>query len=158
MRRDVKICLAGSLLILFVLLQGCSTFGPRFETPSINITSLELMESQGLSQRFKIGLVLTNPNAVALPIHGMSYTLSLNGFKLINGVSNDLPKVAAYSEVPITLEASTDLFAALRFLNSLASESARDMLQYQLDAKIDFKGLRPVMNVRHDGVIQLQQK
>ena len=149
--------LIGAIFFVLALVQGCSTFGPRFEAPTINITSLELMESQGLSQRFKIGLLLTNPNSVALPVNGMSYTLSLNGFKLINGVSNEVPNIAAYSEVPITVEASTDLFAALRFLNSLTSQSSRELLQYQLNAKIDFEGLRPVMNVKHDGVIQLQQ-
>jgi LEA14-like dessication related protein len=143
------------LLIAALLLNGCAALNPKVEAPGINITSLELLETQGLSQRFKIGLLVTNPNASALPVSGMSYTLSLNGYDLIKGVSNKIPKLPAYSETPITLEASTDMFNALRLLNSLVNKP-QETLDYAFAAKFDVGSLRPPMHVKRDGKIELQ--
>src|SRR5690554_126406 len=53
-----------------ILLQAC-TILPQLEEPGITVNTVELLDSTGLSQRFKIGLLLTNPNSVALPIKGM---------------------------------------------------------------------------------------
>jgi LEA14-like dessication related protein len=155
MRARPKHKLSYILLLTVALLQACATVSPSFEPPKVNITSLEMLEPQGLSQRFKIGLVVTNPNAKDLPLTGMSYSLSLNGYDLINGASNKLPALTAYSETPITIEAATDLFAALRFLNALANQP-QDALNYEFSAKLDLGGWRPPITVKRDGLIELR--
>lgn len=144
----------GLLMLALLLLQGCASLGPQLEKPTIKINSLQLMESQGLSQGFKIGLILANPNSRSLPVQGMSYTLSLNGYDLVSGVSNQIPTLAAYSETPVVIEGSADLFSALRLLNSLASQP-QNTLQYELAAKIDLQGWRPSFNISEDGMIEL---
>src|SRR5690606_6768716 len=107
-----------TLFCAAMLLQACSLL-PQLEEPSITVDSVKLLESTGLSQRFQIGLSLTNPNSVALPIRGMSYTLSLNGYDLVKGVSADVPRLEAYAQTPVVVEGSADMFEALRLLNAL---------------------------------------
>lgn len=144
------------LLTLFcavALLQACTVL-PRLEEPSIAVNSVKLMESTGLNQRFQIGLSLTNPNSVALPIKGMSYTLSLNGYDLIKGVSANIPRLEAYSETPVVVEGSADMFEALRLLSALMRESQPE-LNYRLAAKLDVQGWRPDVTVSRSGVVEL---
>lgn len=144
------------LLALFcalALLQAC-TMLPRLEEPGITVNSVKLLEPTGLNQRFQIGLSLTNPNSVALPIRGMSYTLSLNGYDLIKGVSANIPRLEAYSETPVVVEGSADMFEALRLLNALMRDTQPE-LQYRLAAKLDVQGWRPDVNVSRSGVVEL---
>ncbi len=142
------------LVMVMLVLQGCTNVTPRFEAPTVKISSLKLLDSTGFNQRFRIGLLLTNPNAVSLPVAGMSYTLSLNGYDLISGVSSSIPNLIAYSETPITIDASADLVAALGLLNAVAREPLKK-LQYRLIAKIEFKGWFPSVNLEKDGLIKL---
>lgn len=155
-RPHVRIVILSLFILCVGWLHGCASLTSRFESPTVKISSLELLETDRFSQKFRIGLLITNPNPDALPVAGMAYTLSLNGFSLVNGASNQVPSLAAYSETPVTIEASTDLFAALRFINSLAN-NPRDNLQYEFDAKIDFEGWRPTVNVKRDGTVSLEQ-
>lgn len=145
----------GLLVFSLLLLQGCAGFSPAIEKPTIKVSSLQVMESEGLSQDFRIGLLMMNPNPRPLPVTGMSYTISLNGYDLISGVSNKIPTLAAYAETPVVIEGSADLFAALRLVNSLANEP-QSTLRYELSAKVDLEGWRPSFKIIEDGLIELR--
>lgn len=144
------------LMLTLVLLQGCAGLTTDIAKPTLKLNSLEVMKPEGLSQRFKIGLVMTNPNSVSLPVTGMTYTLSLNGYDLVSGASDQIPTLAAYSETPVTIEGSADLFSALRLLSSLANQP-QSKLQYEMAAKIDLQGWRPSFNITRDGFIELDR-
>lgn len=156
MRSRMTVPAVVGALILLTLLQSCAGARPGLEKPGVKVESLQVLDSKGLSQRFRIGLVLTNPNSTALPVDGISYTLSLNGADLLSGVSDQIPTLAAYSETPVSLDVSADLFAALRLLNSL-TRAGEDELEYSLAAKIDLAGWRPSFNVQREGQIDLRQ-
>jgi len=64
--------------------------GPRLEPPKLVLTSIEVGAIQGLSQEFIIGVSVANPNAKALALRGVSYSLALNSFELIQGVSAEM--------------------------------------------------------------------
>ena len=145
-----------AIFLLSLLLQGCAILTPSLEEPGVKISSLSLGESTGLSQKFNIGLLITNPNATAIPVVGMKYTLSLNGYDLISGVTNRIPILAAYTETPVNIEASADLVSALRLINSLANKP-QDTLDYALTAKLDLKNWLFPLNVREEGQIALNR-
>ena len=84
----------------------------------------------------------------------MEYTLSLNGFDLLSGVTNQIPTLTAYAETPITIEASANTLSVLRLLNSLAS-SPQETLDYQLSARLELTGLRLPLTVKERGSIAL---
>lgn len=140
----------GALFILMATL-GCAHLGLNYDKPKVAVNSLRVLEPQGLNQRFHIGLTLSNPNAVALPIEGMSYSLKVNGFELLQGVTNEIPKIAAFDETEIGLEASTDLVGALRFLNDFVGNRDRRQLAYNFEAKIKVAGLGQSFVVAREG-------
>ena len=70
------------------LVAGCALLSPDFEAPSVSVISFNPLLSQSLEPRFEIGLRVVNPNSKALNLRSMSYKIYLNGYKIVEGVSN----------------------------------------------------------------------
>lgn len=147
MRFSVK-----TLLMLSVLwLAGCASWSPSYEKPQINITSFALApESNGLSPTFLIGLQVTNPNRLALPLKGMSYSVEVDGNRIISGAEPNLPRVEGYSSENIVIKASPDLFGSARLLNQLLSGQQQTM-DYVFKARFDIGALIPFVTVEERG-------
>lgn len=143
------------VVLCVVGMSACANLGGSYDPPKVKVTSLELLPSQGLSQRFLIGLQMTNPNSGPMPIRGFSYTLALNGYDLLDGVSNKMTTIPAYSEQAVTVEASTDLIAAMRFLNDFLGKAQQDTLAYALTANLDVGGVLRRIRVTESGEVPL---
>jgi LEA14-like dessication related protein len=104
---------------------------------------------------FDVVLHVTNPNRKALDIAGLSYTIHLQGNKLIEGVANELPVVAAYGEADISLHATANLMSGLNLLGDLLNQPS-DQVEFELNAEIDLGTLYPMIRVQRSGVISLQ--
>ncbi len=103
---------------------------------------------------FAIGLRVINPNPEALTLRGISYTVSLDGYEVIQGVGNDLPVIEAYGEGEFNLTASANLFAGMRLFSDLL-KSNKDTFTYGVEAKLDIGAFRPSIRVRDGGEISL---
>ena len=125
-----------------------------FEAPIVNVTQIRPLASDGLTPKFEIGLHIINPNRTSLKLHGIAYTLSLEGHDLLTGVANELPVIQGYGEGDVTLVATANMLNSLRFLSELMNEE-KDTIAYSLNAKLDFGGLAPVVRVQETGEINL---
>ncbi|MEQ8205846.1 MAG: LEA type 2 family protein [Woeseia sp.] len=143
------------LLLVVLLLPACAGLRPGFETPSVTVSSFRALPSQGAMPNFEIGLQVTNPNAVALNLRGVTYGVSLGGYELIKGVGNDLPVIEAYGQGEFKLTASANLLAGMRLLGNLMS-GPKDSVPYEFEAKLDIGALRPAIRVKDSGSISLQ--
>lgn len=141
------------LLVMMLALVGCSTLGSRLEQPTLKVTSIALGDGHALSQGFRIGLLVTNPNGVDLPVTGMHYTLSLNGQKILSGANNTIPTLVAYSETPVMIEATADILAVARLVRSLTL--ADEQVNYQLATKLGLSGWRLPVTIRQTGQLSL---
>ena len=110
MRNFSALIFARSLccIALLFFLTACASLQSGFATPSVKLVSLTALPANGLEQRFAIGLRVANPNGTALNLVGMTYSIELEGFKLISGVSNNIPTIAAYDETLVEVEASVN--------------------------------------------------
>jgi len=144
-----------SLCLLFTL--SCATLQPGYETPTVSITSFEAIPSQGMIPQFQIGLHIVNPNRSPLDLKGISYTITLEGHKIMTGVSNQLPRIEAYGEGDVVLNASVDLFSSIGFFTDLIRNQKKDMISYSLNAKLDAGSLHPLIRVTKKGKISLTQ-
>ncbi len=141
------------LTLLILLSAGCAMVRTSMEPPNVVLESLELLSAEGLSQRFNIGLRLSNPNDRPLKINGISYTLAISGHQLVSGVGNDIPEVAAFSEVVFEVQASTNMFAALALINKLLRTETSGALDYKLQADISVAGLPRKLSVVESGTV-----
>ena len=141
-------------MLAVLAMAGCATLRPSFETPTVTVNSIRLLPSGNIVPQFEVGLHIVNPNRSALRLHGISYTLSLDGFKILTGVANDLQMVEAYGQGDITLVATANLISSIRLLSDLVNQR-RDAITYDLDAKLDLGGILPSLHVKESGDIDL---
>lgn len=141
------------ILWAVLILAGCSSIGTGLEQPTLKVTSISLGKTSALSQGFNIGLLVTNPNSVDLPVNGMNYALSLNGQKIVTGADNQIPTLPAYSDTPITINATADIMSVARLLKSLSVNS--DVLNYELAGKMGLSGWRLPIKISQTGEVSL---
>ncbi|MDE1461989.1 LEA type 2 family protein [Spartinivicinus poritis] len=135
-------------------LAGCATLAPNYEKPKIHITSIQVLEPDGFTQKFSVGLRLINPNSTSLQLSGMFYSISLEGFEVISGVTNQIPSVPGYSSTDFTVETSTNLINSIRFINDVL-QHPKKQLNYELKAKMQGSNLFSSTTVVETGQIQL---
>jgi LEA14-like dessication related protein len=137
------------------VLQACSGIPTEIEIPTVTVNSFRTLPSDGALPDFEIGLHVINPNRVPLPLRGVAYTISLNDYELIKGVGNDLPVIDAYGEDTLTLTASPNLFAGIRFITELMGAS-QESVRYEIEAKLDVGTFLPPIRVSDSGEISLR--
>lgn len=141
------------LSLLLLVLAGCATLQPGYESPTVTVNHFRSLPGEG-APRFEIGLRILNPNRTPLQLHGIAYNVRLEGHRLLAGVANDLPEVAAYGEADVTLVAGVDLLGGLGLIGDLMS-AQRKTLTYRLEAKLDIGPLQPAIRVDHEGQLTL---
>ena len=142
------------LLVWFVV-SGCATMSPDFKEPGVSLVSVKPRILNGVAPEFDILLRVTNPNRSELDIAGLSYNIYLVGNKVIEGVANDLPAIAAYGEAEVKLSATADLFGSLQVLTGLLADPTSPV-EFEFNAEIDVGTFYPMINVNRTGVISLQ--
>lgn len=145
-----------SVVIMLIMLSACASWWHSYEAPQINVTSFALApDSSGVAPRFLIGLQVINPNRSALPLAGMSYSVEVEGNRILSGAEPDLPRIEGYSSADIVIEASPDLLGSARLLNQLLS-SQQQTLDYLFKARFDVGALLPYVTIEERGEFGLQ--
>jgi LEA14-like dessication related protein len=140
---------------VLLLLAACVSLPSDFKEPAVSLVSITPQITNVFAPEFDIVLHITNPNREALDIAGLSYTIHLQGNKLIEGVANDFPVVAAYGEADISLHARADLIGGISLLGDLLNHPS-EQVEFELNAEIDLGTLYPMIRVQRSGVISLQ--
>ncbi len=125
----------GLLACVVLLASSCALFDRAYEKPAVHLVKIEALSSRGLEQRFRVDLKIINPNSAGLRISGMSYTLKLNGEKVVKGVTGQVSAIPAHSETTVQVEAATNILAGLRLISSLLDQPGR-VLHYELETKL----------------------
>jgi LEA14-like dessication related protein len=131
-------------------LTACVTTPSDFEEPSLTVTSFAPINSDSISPRFEIVLHITNPNRDPLELEGVSYTIHLEGNKVMAGVANDLPTIEPYGEADVKLEATANLFGGFQLLTGLMNEH-KEHIEYEFNAKLDLGAFKPMIRVNKKG-------
>ena len=144
------------LLAIVLMMSACASLSMPFDRPDVKLVSVKLLPSEGMEQRLAIGLRITNPNNVSLNLVGMKYSLRLQGFNLLSGVTKDIPSIEGYSDTSLELVATVDWLNGIRLLHSLMSRPDSSV-SYELDAKLDPGHFLPAFHVTETGMINLAQ-
>ena len=144
-----------TMLLAVLGLAACASIPSDFKEPGVTLVSIKPQLRNLFSPEFDVVLEVTNPNREALEIVGMSYAISLQGVELIEGVANDLPRIAAYGKARVSLKAVADLASGLSLLGDLLQQPS-DQIAFELSADIDLGTFYPLVKIRRNGVISLQ--
>lgn len=144
------------LSLLFLALAGCATLSPNFTEPEARLVSFAPVPGQGLEQRFKLGIRITNPNTQPLHLKGMSYALELNGHKVVSGVNGNAREVPAYGEEVINLEVGASLFGGARFILDMV-QSNDGKVAYTLQTKLSVNQFLPPITLEEKGELAFAQ-
>ena len=102
----------------------------------VSISQLQLLPGSAVQPRFEVGLLISNPNGFDLKLKGMSYSLSVNDYKLVAGVTADIPVVPAYGTAELALPATANVVNGIRLFQNLLAQSTQD-ISYRLEAALD---------------------
>lgn len=140
------------------LLAGCSGKGDiAFEPPVLSLSSFGLLPSEGKAPRIAIGLRVVNPNGTPLRMRGLSYTVALEGHRMVTGVTSRLAEVPPYAETEVELNSPIDLISSLKLFNELINTPGRQTLKYSLNARIDVDGMLAPLRLIEDGELVFTQ-
>lgn len=143
-----------ALVLMALSLSGCASLMAERDPPVVSVENIRSLPNSGDGPRFEIVLRVANPNKEALDIAGISYSIDIQDRSLVTGVTNDVPRIEAYSEQTVTLNAGVNLIQVLRLLGDLG-RTRSDALEYTFAAKIDFKGFIPTQRVKETGSLSL---
>lgn len=146
--------LSTALILASLILSGCANLQPGFENPTVSVNSFKILPSTGMLPKFAIGLHIINPNRTALSLQGLVYTIEIENHKIITGVANNLPVIAAYGEQDIELQASVDLFNGLRVFSGLI-QGQSGLVNYSFTARLNVSNLLPDIAISDRGQIDI---
>lgn len=139
------------LLPLFFFLTSCSFLAqPKLEQPTVSLSSIKVLPSESLKPKFEIGLKIVNPNAIPLSFKGLSYSMAIEGFKVINGVSQGLPTIPANGEETVYINAIVDLKKSFALLSILLKDKLTTA-HYSFNAELAPKGPLPKIQFAESG-------
>jgi LEA14-like dessication related protein len=147
-------------ILSFLWLVGCSAFQPKMEQPDVKVTALRVLPTQGLALAIpiEVGLLISNPNATDLSLRGISYTIGIENFDVLSGVTNNLPVLTAYKETPVNIVVTANAIQLVKLMAHFNQKGIQDEVAYNFKAKLDFSAWLPAMNVEEKGSIPLVNK
>jgi LEA14-like dessication related protein len=134
--KTITRCLSVTLVLFAsVLLCACATLSPYKESPRVSLVSIQPQQMGVLEQRFGLQLRILNPNDVAIPVEGLSYTIEINNREFAYGVSRQAVEIPAFGEALLDVEVVSNLLNVVQQLQALNGET-RSSLDYRLSGKI----------------------
>jgi LEA14-like dessication related protein len=134
-RRPYLTVIADVALLCVGLIGGCALFGDKWQSPHLAVVKVDMMDSNILSQRFRIRLRAQNPNDRELPVRGITCKLEVAGEEFGNGVAGEQFVVPAHGEAEFDMLLTTNLAGAL--LGVAGKKDHGETLDYRLSGKID---------------------
>jgi len=142
------------LPLIIALLTACAGLTPTIPKPCVSINAFEILPSEGIAPRFKIGMRITNTSRETLNIKGIVYTVEIQGNNVLTGVAKNIPSIAPYSEGNVSVAGSPDLFGSLGLIKDMMSQKSENM-EYEVDVAIDVGSAYPIIHSTKKGEFSL---
>lgn len=155
---NTKTLAIGFFITCSLGLAGCSSLQPKLEQPTVKVAGLQLLPAQGLSQPIEVSLLIANPNDRDLTLRGMSYTVGIENFDVLSGVSNQLPTLTAYQETPVKVVVTANVLQLVRLIEHFGRNGVKENVNYNFSAKLDFSAWLPALRINEKGMIPLAAK
>jgi LEA14-like dessication related protein len=123
------------VLALLLTTTACSSLPRSTLAPDVKLESLSVVEVTADGQRFRLGLLLDNPNAYPLPIASLRFNVRLGGQGIMTGESRAPLTIPALGTETLRLEIDTDLVSSVSRLLALV-QGPDDGIRYELNGRL----------------------
>ena len=153
--RNGLLRMAGVLAVL-VALTGCSTFNQKLESPELNLLGIQMMSTDMFAQKFKVRVLVKNPNDLEIPIRGIDYTIILMGDSFAEGVSSDQFLLPAKGEAEFDMLITTNFVSSFGRLLSRVGGNKLQNLHYEIAGEVLVdKGMIRKIPFNHQGTVDI---
>jgi len=144
--------------LALTLLAGCSTFGDELESPELSLVGIQMLSTDMFAQKFRVRVLVKNPNELEIPIRGIDYTIILMGDSFAEGVSNDSFLLPAKGEAEFDMVITTNFVSSFgRLLSRVGGGKLQD-LQYEITGKVLVdKGMIRKIPFSHQGTVDISR-
>ncbi|MGI9202887.1 MAG: LEA type 2 family protein [Woeseiaceae bacterium] len=118
------------------MLSACAGTSTLVDSPSVNLTSVELAEVSFSRQTFRLGFDVDNPNPFPLPIQAVEYRVILDEEKFAGGATEGRFTVPAGGRDDFTISVDLDMLNSAAQLSSLLVGGMREAVSYELQGSL----------------------
>jgi len=143
-----------------ILLSGCAgSLQDLLKSPTVELTSVELVGLGFSNQTFLLSFDVANPNGFSLPIKAVSYGVKLNGQSFASGKTASAFSVPANGASQFGISVDLDLLQTAPKLLTIVRQSVREDVAYELDGELALDlPLTPPVAFRNTGNIRLSSQ
>ena len=124
------------LLLTAALLAGCTTLGSELVAPSLEVTGVQMLSSDMFAQRFKVRVLVKNPNDLELAVKGLDYQIILMGDSFAEGNSTDRFVLPAMGEAEFDMIVTTNFVSSFGRLLSRVGGGKLENLDYEITGHV----------------------
>jgi len=146
------------LLTLATGAAGCSTLGENLETPELSLVGIQMLSTDIFAQKFKVRVLVKNPNEMELRVTGIDYKILLMGDSFADGVSSDQFLLPARGEAEFDMVVTTNFVSSFGRLLSRVGGSKLEDLNYEITGKVLVdKGMIRKIPFSHAGTVDVSR-
>ena len=155
--RNALLRVTGVLAVL-AMLAGCSTFNQKLVAPELSLVSIQMMSTDMFAQKFKVRVLVKNPNDLEIPVRGIDYTIILMGDSFAEGVSSDQFLLPARGEAEFDMMVTTNFVSSFgRLLSRVGGGKLQD-LHYEIAGEVLVdKGMIRKIPFNHQGTVDISR-
>ena len=120
-------------------LAACSSVPRSVAPPEVELVGLSLLEATPDGQRFRVSLLLDNPNDIELPVQSIRFNARLGGEGILSGESLAPLDLPARGRETLRLEVQTDLVSSVSRLLALV-QGPGDAVPYEINGRLTLSG------------------
>ena len=147
-----------ALLAMLATVAGCSTLSQNLVAPELSLVGIQMLSTDMFAQRFKVRVLVKNPNDLEIPVRGIEYTIILMGDSFAEGETTDRFVLPAKGEAEFDMLVTTNFVSSFgRLLSRVGGGKLQD-LHYEIAGKLQLdKGVMRTIPFNHQGTVDISR-
>jgi LEA14-like dessication related protein len=123
-------------LLAVMWLAACSTSGQLVESPTIELTSVEVSSIGFNGQTFLLSFGVSNPNPFPLPVRSVRYNVQLADQRFASGETASNFSIPARGKGEFAISVDLDVLRSAHQLTSVLHSGVREPVVYELSGTL----------------------
>jgi len=155
MSRRARLMLSTALA---VLVAACTSLGSKLEAPRLSLVGVQVLSTDMFAQKFKVRVLVQNPNDLELPVRGLEYQIILMGDSFAEGTSSDAFLLPARGEAEFDMMVATNFVSGFARLRSRVGGGKLENIDYEISGKVYVeKGMLRKIPFSHRGTVDFSR-